>query len=404
MSDQLESFAVIGGEGFVGGAIMRALEAKYPEHPIASFGLTQRTFTPGYRFFRTDITSKSSILESLKLSGATTIFHTASPQHDADKQACEDVNIRGTKALLEACVEARVTKLVFTSSITICYEGKDLINVDERIPVVSLKGDHYGLTKAEAERLVLEANGKDGLLTCSLRYPGIIGPGDRQAIPGFINVLKSGQTPFQVGHNRELYDFVHVANVAHSQLLAAERLTSPGPSHDSFSLRLPPVASTIPRRQPPTSVPSHVDAPLPASRNRYDQFSEPSEHPVAGQVFLITNGEPIGIWSLARAIWHEYNGHVPPFTVALPQSVGLTAAYGMEWFTWGIEKVTGKKVEAGITVERVKYVTTHMYFNIEKARRVLGYEPVISLADGIKDSVQWVKDEEAKTAAKNKAS
>ncbi len=56
------------------------------------------------------------------------------------------------------------------------YNGEeDLIDVDERLEVPSKALDAYNLTKAQAEKLVLEANGKDGLLTCALRPAGIFG-------------------------------------------------------------------------------------------------------------------------------------------------------------------------------------------------------------------------------------
>lgn len=175
MADPGESFAVVGGEGFVGSALMSALQSAYPSSPIASFGLTQRTFTPGYRFFRTDITSASSVSASLAASGATTVFHTASPFYSAPRALCESVNIGGTRTLIEACLQAGVKKLVFTSSVTVVHGGRELCNVDERLPRPESDRDHYAWTKAEAEKLVLDANGKEDLKTCSLRLAGIIG-------------------------------------------------------------------------------------------------------------------------------------------------------------------------------------------------------------------------------------
>lgn len=149
----LESFAVIGGEGFLGQAIIQQLLTLYPTSQVASFGLTQRTFEPkSYRFYNTDLTSDTSILESIKSSGCTTIFHTASPHPTASKTICEEVNIEGTKRVVEACRIAGVKKLIFTSSLTVCFEGEDLINVDERLPRTEKKDDDYVATKV---RLIL---------------------------------------------------------------------------------------------------------------------------------------------------------------------------------------------------------------------------------------------------------
>ncbi|ORY57414.1 3-beta hydroxysteroid dehydrogenase/isomerase family-domain-containing protein [Leucosporidium creatinivorum] len=398
MASPTESFAVIGGEGFVGQALVQGLLSRYPQNPVASFGLTQRTFTSGYRFFRTDITSIDSLATSLKASGATTVFHTASPHAHATREVCEAVNVEGTKAVVQACREAGVTKLVFTSTMTTVFDGQPLINADERMPTTESKEVPYVWTKVEAERIVLEANGVEGLLTCALRLAGIIGPGDRQVVPGFMKVLHNGQTSFQIGNNDHLYDFVHVANVVHAHIIAASKLGAPPVPASTFETRLPLPNCTVPRRNLPTSLhpeqpfPPSTDSPIPSSRNRFQQFYEQTEPlGVAGEAFFITNGEPIAFWTFARALWNAYDGHVPRYCIKIPESAGMLLAECAEFAGWlrGVAKE-----DCGMPKAHVQYVLSDMYFDIEKARRVLGYEPVLSLSDGIKDAVAWYKEDE----------
>lgn len=137
-----ESFAVIGGEGFLGAALITELLNRYPTSQVASLGLTQRRFDPpSYRFFRTDITSLDSLLASLKNSGTTTVFHTASPHANASAEVWQAVNVEGTKVVVEACQKAGVRKLIFTSSATVCFEDDALKNVDERMPTVDVEGE-----------------------------------------------------------------------------------------------------------------------------------------------------------------------------------------------------------------------------------------------------------------------
>lgn len=138
-----ESYAVIGGEGFLGAALVSELLERHPASNVASFGLTQRRFdTPSgggdpYRFFRTDITSYESILSALRDSAATTVFHTASPHAKSTPEVWRKVNIEGTDAVVRACREAGVRKLVFTSSMTVVYEpSTPYKNVDERLPII----------------------------------------------------------------------------------------------------------------------------------------------------------------------------------------------------------------------------------------------------------------------------
>lgn len=164
---ELESFAVIGGEGFVGQALVQGLLDQHPTQRVASLGLTQRTFTPNYRFFRTDITSLESLSAALRNCGATTVFHTASPHPTASKEVCEAVNVQGTQAVVEACVAAGVRKLVFTSSVTVVFDGTDLIDVDERLPVTESLEDHYVATKVRfaARRRTGKEGGANARLT-----------------------------------------------------------------------------------------------------------------------------------------------------------------------------------------------------------------------------------------------
>ena len=137
-----EVFAVIGGEGFLGAALVSELLERYPPSQVASLGLTQRRFEPtNYRFFRTDITSPGSMSKALELSGATTVFHTASPHANATAEVWQKVNVEGTQVVVDACKRAGVRKLVFTSSATVVFEDEALKNVDERVPTVNLEGE-----------------------------------------------------------------------------------------------------------------------------------------------------------------------------------------------------------------------------------------------------------------------
>lgn len=85
------------------------------------------------------------------------------------------VNVEGTKVLLAAAVAAGVRKFVFTSTAAVVFDGSDIIGGDERLPYPEKPLDDYTDSKTKAEQMVLEANGKDGLLTVALRPAGIFG-------------------------------------------------------------------------------------------------------------------------------------------------------------------------------------------------------------------------------------
>lgn len=249
--------------------------------------------------------------------------------------------------------------------------------------------------------MVLEANTEE-LKTVSIRCCGFFGPGDRQVIPGLMGVLKSHQTAFQLGYNDNLFDFMYVDNVVHAHILAAERLARPFPesADELYAKRLPPVAQTVPRRHLPTTLdpkatgsPADPDLDVPRSR-----FAAPPTNKVAGEAFSISNGEPVPFWSFLRACWAAYNGHEARFVVPIPVSLAYVLAYASEWFA----RARGlPPAKAGLNVAHASVVLSSMCMDIEKARRVLGYEPIVSLEEGIKRTIEWYKQDELKSAPHN---
>lgn len=206
-----------------------------------------------------------------------------------------------------------------------------------------------------------------------------------------------------MGDGENSFDWTYVDNIIHGHLLAAEKLADK--VHVSvFDERTPVVQGSLPRRKLPTSETApltgdnlteeekkELDPPLPAVRNRFDQWfdvcqldrekhAEDCYIPIAGQVFYVTNGEPVPFWSWARAIWYEYAKYDRPLR-ALPGFVGLAYAGVLET----IGKITGRP--SLMTPAKVKYSIAKRYYNIEKARRLLGYEPIVGLQDGLERTI-----------------
>jgi len=321
---------------------------------------------------------------------------------------------------LAAAAAHRVPKVVYTSSAGNVYNGTDLIDADERMPVPEDQFDAYNASKAEAEALVLAANGQDGLSTVALRPAGIFGPGDRQATPGLVQVMKNKQTRMQIGDNCNLFDWTYVTNVVKAHLLAADKLLDP--PLDATTLVTRPLTSielSTGKYTIPTSLarpPGPVLEMTPETekvyfafqegiqkrttvRSKFDPLAEDAielepSYPlrVAGQAFFITNGEPMYLWDFFRAMWKELGHENESWIIKIPSGLGLVLGTASEWFSWAMGR------EPGFTRGRIYYVTTHRWFNIEKARRVLGYEPDVGIEEGIKRTAAWWKEEEAKLA------
>jgi len=271
-------------------------------------------------------------------------------------------------------------------------------------------------------------------------------PGDRQLMSGLYQVYERGQTHFQIGDNTNLFDFTYVVNVARAHLLAADKLvpSPPLPSRtdlakkeksldsdaypltpteeEMISYYLPPINLTTGSLRIPTcearplgpyvTLPPNAEQIVaafecpttpsnrPMLRSRFDGMTVEaiaraktinnglSPLQVAGQAFFITNGEPCYFWDFARAVWHGLDAKFPEARknkrsqIVLPRVIGLAAATGAEWFSWLVGK------EPTFTRMKVSYSCATRWHNIEKARRVLGYEPEVGLHDGVKKLVE----------------
>jgi sterol-4alpha-carboxylate 3-dehydrogenase (decarboxylating) len=237
---------------------------------------------------------------------------------------------------------------------------------------------------------------------------------------GLYQVYQNRQTHFQIGNNTNMFDWTYVTNVAHAHLLAADKLAEPvAPQTDSrpeiVSYPLPSIDVTTgtyriptsearplgPCLEPPANAKQLVEAfehpdmvqqhPRPVTRSRFDPLCDAAiarapTNPlqVAGQAFFITNGEPIYFWDLPRSVWRRLAERDPARAnapergiIKFSKDIGLILAAGSEWWGWLIGK------EPAFTRFRVKFSCVNRWHNIEKARRVLGYEPQVGLEEGV---------------------
>lgn len=151
-----------------------------------------------------------------------------------------DVNVGGTRNVIAACQRHNVPRLVFTSSSSVVFEGRDLINVDEQAPYATRPMDYYSETKAEAERLVLEANSRR-LKTCALRPASVFGEGDPLFVPSLVANARAGKNKYYIGSGRNMTDFTYVGNIAaaHLQVRALILLDRDTQQHREYPRRLP---------------------------------------------------------------------------------------------------------------------------------------------------------------------
>ncbi|MBW2375523.1 MAG: NAD-dependent epimerase/dehydratase family protein [Deltaproteobacteria bacterium] len=329
---------VTGGCGFVGAAIARALKDRGDE--VIVLDLAPECPIEGVDYRRVDITDKAAVTEACR--GVDTIIHNASIVHT--KQNKQDVvwavNLGGTENMLEAARENGVPRFIYISSGSVVYEGKDIENGDESLPYSSVSQAPYADSKIAAEKLALADNGKGGMATCALRPHVVFGPGDNRFMPALLEKGRKGQLSIQVGRGIWLSDYTYVSNMTDAVLLADEALAKDG---------LNSIA--------------------------------------AGQAYFITNGEPMPFWDFIRKVAARLG--FPPIKYRAPKSLIYAIAAVKE----GIDTLKGGTLNAedGMTRFAIRYMCTHHYFSIEKARRDLGYDPAVSIDEGIERTCQHLE-------------
>eukprot|EP00465_Bigelowiella_longifila_P015606 CAMPEP_0185256088 /NCGR_PEP_ID=MMETSP1359-20130426/5162_1 /TAXON_ID=552665 /ORGANISM="Bigelowiella longifila, Strain CCMP242" /LENGTH=256 /DNA_ID=CAMNT_0027840435 /DNA_START=70 /DNA_END=837 /DNA_ORIENTATION=+ len=161
------------------------------------------------------------------MEGVDTVFLVASIVHWSlnPHPLIEKVNVQGTKAVVAACKRHRVKRLIYTSTLDVCYTGLPISDGDsEKCGYPETPVNDYVRTKIAGERIVLSANGRL-LRTCALRPTHVYGERDPHAIPTVLKTVQSGGLLMLLGNpNTAKFDFVYAGNVAHAHIMAAIRM------------------------------------------------------------------------------------------------------------------------------------------------------------------------------------
>ncbi len=166
-------------------------------------------------------------LESLKKAfiGAEYVYHLASEVSimPGRHRRLREINITGTDNVIKACLECKVKRLIYTSSIHAFKESKDGTIIDETLPFDPCnRMGEYNRTKAKASIAVLEAvrlRGLDAVIVCPT---GIMGPYDFKLSnigSMFIDYFTGKQKIIVDG----AFDFVDARDAAIGHILAAQK-------------------------------------------------------------------------------------------------------------------------------------------------------------------------------------
>jgi nucleoside-diphosphate-sugar epimerase len=194
---------VTGGGGFLGRAIVERLLADGHEVTSVSRGTYPELARLGVLTRQADLADAAAVRRAL--AGAELVFHAAARAGVWGPRAeYWSANVDGTRNVLDACLEHGVERLVYTSSPSVCFDGEDHVNAGNELPYARRFLAAYPESKAVAEALVLEANGKRGLATCALRPHLIFGPRDPHLVPRLIERARARQLLIVGPGNKEV--------------------------------------------------------------------------------------------------------------------------------------------------------------------------------------------------------
>jgi nucleoside-diphosphate-sugar epimerase len=160
--------------------------------------------------------------------GVDVVFHQAAlriTRCAAEPRNAIEVLVNGTANVLDAAVRARVRKVVAASSASIYGMAERFPTPEDHHPYAN--DTLYGAAKAFDEGLLRSYHAMYGLDYLALRYFNVYGP--RMDIHGaftevlvrWIERIAAGRPPLILGDGRQTMDFVHVADVARANVLAA---------------------------------------------------------------------------------------------------------------------------------------------------------------------------------------
>ncbi len=242
-------------------------------------------------------------------------------------------NVEGTKNVIHGCLTHRVKRLVHVSTPSIYFRYTDQLNIKEDDPLPEQKVNHYAETKWLAEQEIDRAFQEQGLPVITIRPRAIFGPGDQSILPRLLRASQERFIPL-VNGGKSLIDLTYVDNVIDALLLCVK-----------------------------------------------------SPHSTLGQKYNITNGEPMPLIDLLNKVFSLLD--VPFNYKQVPFSTGYMLAGMMEW----VGKTVAGGKEPPLTRYTIGLLGKSQTLDISKARKELGYEPRVSIDDGIKEFVKWWKEQ-----------
>jgi nucleoside-diphosphate-sugar epimerase len=330
-----EKVLVTGGGGFLGRAIVKRLVDRGDDVRSLARNAYSALADMGVDQVQGDISNPETVAKACD--NRDVVYHVAAkPPPWGKYDDYYQTNVAGTQNIINSCLSQNIARLVYTSTPSVVFNGKDIEGADESMPYPKKFCTHYSETKAIAEQNVLAAANQQ-LKTIIVRPHEIWGPGDNHILPRLIaraNRLK------QIGNGKNRIDTIYIDDAADAHILAADKL----------------------RENPELS----------------------------GKIYFISQDEPVPAWDMVNALL-KAAGYGPikktvPFTIAWLAGALLELIYHTL-------RLSG---EPYITRFMAEAVSQSHWFNISAAKKDLGYRPKLTTAEGLKRLEDWLRSSQVR--------
>ena len=227
-------FFITGGAGYIGSHVGKLLQENGHEVVIFddfSNGLKRRTDSYFDQVITGNILDKELIKKQLQ--NVDIVIHLAGKKAVGESVIKPDFyyenNVIGSKMILEAMVEAGISKIIFSSTAVVYAPNEaGVFSEEDRLESSS----PYGSNKIEVEKLIESYCKNHGFAAFSLRYFNVLGCSDpklsdnsvENLVPKVFKTLDLGERPVIYGDDYKtvdgtcVRDYVHIEDIAQAHL------------------------------------------------------------------------------------------------------------------------------------------------------------------------------------------
>ena len=312
---------VTGGSGYIGRNILRTLSRA--GHRVTALARSAASADVVANLGAEPVLGDLSDIEALRkgMSSAVYLIHAAADtDHGLASPAQEHANLQGSRNVYAEASRAGVRRALHLSTEAVLLSGQAMANIDETTPFPEAPAGGYSKTKAEAERIALEHSG-DSLEVVVVRPRFVWGRDDTTALPQLIEAARSGKLSW-IGGGHYKMSTTHIANAVHGMMLALE-------------------------------------------------------HGRAGEVYFVSDGEPVEFRDFITKLLATQGVEAP--TREIPRWLVAPAVRLGDW----LGRMTTGAIQGPMSWQEYAVLGVEVTLNIDKARRDLGYSPVISREEGL---------------------